>query len=142
VTPAETIVFICKKKKAVVPPHKKNSLETSVINYSRRILYCAYPTKQTMAETLVPIKDAPTSKTVQRTNSFGSDKDIDLHHQGEQDTLEYRVHAKDAQEGKTISLWHDISLVHIDHDTGKETEYYNFVCEIPKFTRWVGVGKN
>lgn len=90
-------------------------------------------------ETLVPIKDGsqPRSKILERNTSFGSDKDIDLHHEGERDTLEYRVHAKDSQEGKTISLWHDISLTHIDPKTGEPTEYYNFVCEIPKFTRYV-----
>jgi hypothetical protein len=90
-------------------------------------------------ETLVPIKgdSEPRSRGVHRINSFGSDKDIDLHHHGEENTLEYRVHAKDAQGGKTISLWHDISLVHLDRETGKETPYYNFVCEIPKFTRYV-----
>ena len=93
-----------------------------------------------MSETLVPLNfndEKITTKAFQRTSSFGSDKDIDLHHQGEQDTLEYRVHAKDAQEGRTISLWHDINLFHIDPETGKDTPYYNFVCEIPKFTRYV-----
>lgn len=93
-----------------------------------------------MAEMLVPLNfndEKSSAKPFQRSNSFGSDKDIDLHHAGEQDTLEYRVHAKDAQEGKTISLWHDINLIHIDPETGKETPYYNFVCEIPKFTRYV-----
>jgi inorganic pyrophosphatase len=96
-----------------------------------------------MEEELVPIKDdssaPPKAKSLakeHRQNSFGSDKGLDLHHEGEQDTLDYRIHAKHSTEGKTISLWHDISLVHIDGDTGKETEYMNFVCEIPKFTRY------
>jgi inorganic pyrophosphatase len=48
--------------------------------------------------------------------------------------LEYRIHAKDTT-GKKVSLWHDISLVHLDSKSGKETPYLNFVCEIPKFTR-------
>ena len=90
-------------------------------------------------ETLIPIKDGSSKapKPFHRINSFGSDKDIDLHHEGEQDTFEYRVHARDSLAGKTISLWHDVSLVHLDPETRKETEYYNFVCEIPKFTRYV-----
>lgn len=70
-----------------------------------------------------------------RSNSFGSDKDINLHEEGKEDTLDYRIHAKTDNE-KTISLWHDISLSHIDPDSGEKTEYYNFVCEIPKFTRY------
>ena len=106
--------------------------------YNLDTLFASFYKKTKMEETLVPIKDSePRTKEIQRGNSFGSDKDIDLHTQGEEDTLEYRVHAKDAQGGKTISLWHDISLVHLDAETRKETPYYNFVCEIPKFTRYV-----
>jgi hypothetical protein len=93
-----------------------------------------------MEETLIPLNDDQGKRVQQReltrTNSFGSDKDIDLHHQGEQDTLDYRIHAKHTAEGKTISLWHDVSLVHVDPETGKETEYFNFVNEIPKFSRY------
>jgi len=84
------------------------------------------------------VKGLPEGKPLskgQRSSSFGSDRDIGLHHEGDQDTLDYRIHAKHSVEGKTISLWHDISLVHIDAETGKETDYMNFVCEIPKFTR-------
>lgn len=91
-----------------------------------------------MSETLVPLKfgdDVPPPKVVRRENSFGSDNGIDIHTAGDENTAAFRVHAKDANGGKTISLWHDISLVHIDRDSGKETEYYNFVCEIPKFSR-------
>jgi len=87
-----------------------------------------------MEETLVPLNDGgPTM--VQRSNSFGSDKDINLHEEGEENTLDFRIHAKHGEKEKTISLWHDISLVHIDPELGKQTEYMNFVCEIPKFTR-------
>lgn len=102
-----------------------------------------------MEETLIPLNDdaypaysgggQQQQRTLQkehRTNSFGSDKDIDLHHEGDRDTLDYRIHAKDSTEGRTISLWHDISLVHVDPETGKETEYFNFVNEIPKFSRY------
>ena len=85
-----------------------------------------------MEETLVPLNDA---KSLKKESSFGSNSDIDLHHHGEQDTLDYRIHAKHSTAGKTISLWHDISLTHIDPETQAETPYYNFVCEIPKFTR-------
>ena len=91
-----------------------------------------------MEETLVPLNDeGPQPLTsASRQNSFGSDKGIDLHEEGKEDTLEYRIHAKDADNEKTISLWHDISLNHIDPETGEKTDYYNFVCEIPKFTRY------
>ncbi len=89
-----------------------------------------------MAEMLVPIKDDSSKRSIKRGNSFGSDNGIDIHTAGQENTLEYRVHAKDSQEGRTISLWHDISLVHIDPKSGKETENYNFVCEIPKFSRY------
>lgn len=88
-----------------------------------------------MSESFVPLNDAE-AKLPRRSSSFGSDKDINLHTAGEENTLDYRIHAKHA-EGKTISLWHDINLVHIDNETGNETPYYNFVCEIPKFTRYV-----
>ena len=92
-----------------------------------------------MEETLVPLNDSEPVKSPSRTNSsnsFGSDKDIELHEEGKEDTLDYRVHAKHGENQKTISLWHDISLSHIDSETGEKTEYYNFVCEIPKFTRY------
>jgi inorganic pyrophosphatase len=94
-----------------------------------------------MEEQLVPLNDdfVPTQNKGKLTregsqSSLGSDNDIHLHHEGDEDTLDYRIHAKHNAEGKTISLWHDISLVHIDD--GQETEYMNFVCEIPKFTRY------
>ncbi|MGK3747481.1 MAG: inorganic pyrophosphatase [Bacillariaceae sp.] len=91
-----------------------------------------------MEETMVPLND-DTPRMAKRSDSFGSDKDIDLHEEGEENTLEYRVHAKHGgdggDKGKTISLWHDISLVHIDPESGKKTDCLNFVCEIPKFTR-------
>ena len=90
-----------------------------------------------MSETLVPLKGSTENpKKLAKEGSFGSDKDLSLHHEGEQDTLDYRINAKCPQ-GKTISLWHDISLTHIEPETGKATPYYNFVCEIPKFTRYV-----
>lgn len=81
----------------------------------------------------MPLKDGG-SKTLKKSTSFGSDKGLETHVQGEEDTLEFRINTKSA-EGKTISLWHDINLVHLDPETGNETPYYNFVTEIPKFTR-------
>lgn len=88
-----------------------------------------------MEETLIPLNDGEGITSPSRTNSFGSDKDINLHEEGKEDTLDYRIHAKHGEDEKTISLWHDISLSHIDAATGNKTEYFNFVCEIPKFTR-------
>jgi inorganic pyrophosphatase len=50
--------------------------------------------------------------------------------------LDYRIQAVDPVDGsRKISLWHDVSLVHLEPESGKETEYHNFVCEIPKFSR-------
>eukprot|EP00698_Gefionella_okellyi_P019660 TRINITY_DN6059_c0_g1_i1.p1 TRINITY_DN6059_c0_g1~~TRINITY_DN6059_c0_g1_i1.p1 ORF type:complete len:402 (-),score=94.32 TRINITY_DN6059_c0_g1_i1:66-1271(-) len=46
---------------------------------------------------------------------------------GEPGTLQYRVHFELG--GKEISPWHDISL------QAEEQGAYNFVCEIPRFTR-------
>ena len=92
-----------------------------------------------MEETLVPLNDAQLLTPESRRNSnssFGSDKDINLQEEGQADTLDYRIHAKHGNQNKTISLWHDISLSHIDPDSGEKTEYFNFVCEIPKFTRY------
>jgi hypothetical protein len=84
-----------------------------------------------MSETLVPLNDS--KPKFKRENSLGSDKDLTLHTAGEEDTLDYRIHASQ-NEGKKVSLWHDISLKHLI-EKGEETEYYNFICEIPKFTR-------
>ena len=89
-----------------------------------------------MEETLIPLNDTEQNPSLKRTNSFGSDKEINLHEEGREDTLDYRIHAKHGENEKTISLWHDISLNHIDANTGNKTEYFNFVCEIPKFTRY------
>ena len=42
---------------------------------------------------------------------------------------------KKTNKKKEISLWHDVTLVHVDDTTGKPTPYLNFVNEIPKFSR-------
>mmetsp|Transcript_17481 Transcript_17481/g.25252 ORF Transcript_17481/g.25252 Transcript_17481/m.25252 type:complete len:311 (+) Transcript_17481:104-1036(+) len=85
-----------------------------------------------MEETCVPLNDQP--KSLPKSTSFGSDRELSLSTEGIEDTLEYRVKAG-TEDGKVVSLWHDISLTHIDHETKMETPYVNFVCEIPKFTR-------
>lgn len=82
-------------------------------------------------EVFVPLNDI---RSMKRQNSHGSDKDLKVKSEGMEDSLDYRMHATDTS-GKQISLWHDVSLVHIDPNTQKETPYMNFVCEIPKFTR-------
>lgn len=83
----------------------------------------------------VPLEDArPRWK---RSNSHGSDKSLEVAHEGMQDSLDYRLQAVDKEGKKKISLWHDVSLVHLDHETKEETPYLNFVCEIPKFSRYV-----
>jgi inorganic pyrophosphatase len=84
-----------------------------------------------MEETLIPLNDSPVK--IKKTPSFGSS--CDLSASGESDTLEYRVQGVDSSGSKKVSLWHDISLTHISEETKEETPYYNFVCEIPKFTR-------
>jgi len=73
-------------------------------------------------------------RPLERKNSHGSGSNIALQHEGEEDTLEFRIRAVETSK-KVISLWHDISLTHIDPATGQRTPYLNFVCEIPKFTR-------
>jgi inorganic pyrophosphatase len=84
-----------------------------------------------MEETLVALNDTEQRRMI-RSSSHGSDSDLELDDQGE--GLDYRIHTKDTT-GKKVSLWHDISLVHLDPESGKDTSYRNFVCEIPKFTR-------
>lgn len=85
-----------------------------------------------MEETFIPLNDF---RQIKRTNSKGSNSDIELEPEGMEDTLEFRIQAVDATGGRKISLWHDINLIHIDPDTRQETPYFNFVCEIPKFSR-------
>lgn len=84
-------------------------------------------------EFLVPLSDV---RKLKRSNSRGG-SDIDLSHHGEVDTVDYRLQAVCPDRKKKISLWHDISLFHMDPETKAETPYLNFVCEIPKFTRYV-----
>jgi len=67
--------------------------------------------------------------------THGSASNLQVLDSGENNTSEFRIHAVDKDGAKPISLWHDVSLVHIDPLTNKPTPYLNFVCEIPKFSR-------
>jgi hypothetical protein len=78
-------------------------------------------------------KQATMMSSNQRTH--GSASNLEMLNSGADDTLEYRIQAVDKDGAKPISLWHDVSLVHIDPVTNKPTPYLNFVCEIPKFSR-------
>jgi len=99
----------------------------------------------TPSEAFVPLKDNSSDepfavplqdvRKMKRSSSHGSDKDLNVACEGMEDSLDYRMQAVDISGGKKISLWHDVSLVHLDHETKQETPYMNFVCEIPKFTR-------
>lgn len=73
----------------------------------------------------------------QRSTSFGSNSNLACMTEGDENTLEYRIKvvSDDAPADTPISLWHDVTLVHIDPTTNNPTPYLNFVCEIPKFTR-------
>lgn len=70
-------------------------------------------------------------------SSFGSSNDLMAVGEGKENTVDYRIKvvSDEAPEGKPISLWHDVTLVHIDPVSQSPTPYLNFVCEIPKFTR-------
>jgi len=74
-----------------------------------------------------------------RSSSHGSSTNLQIDHEGDENTTEFRMKAveKDgiASGQKQISLWHDVTLVHIDPATDRPTPYLNFVCEIPKFSR-------
>ena len=73
-------------------------------------------------------------KMMTRSNSHGSNSNLQVLHEGE--GLNYRMKTVPKVGGKKeISLWHDVTLVHVDPATGKPTPYLNFVNEIPKFSR-------
>lgn len=82
--------------------------------------------------TMIPLNDV---REMKRSTSRGSNHEIGLESDGVEDTLDYRLQAVCPEGSKKISLWHDVSLVHLEHETKAETPYMNFVCEIPKFTR-------
>ena len=88
-------------------------------------------------ELQVPLGE-PISGTLNRAASHGSATNLALDSHGDENTLEYRIKAVDKSSGaKPISLWHDVTLVHVDPATDRPTPYLNFVCEIPKFSRYV-----
>ena len=69
------------------------------------------------------------------TNEFNVDQII-TQHSGEIFTLEYRLnfyYKSNAQSLKPISPWHDIPLNRVG--SGEQGQLFNFVCEIPKWTR-------
>ena len=81
-----------------------------------------------MSNYQVPLKD------VKRSTSHGSNSNLAMLHEGE--GLDYRLKTVDkTTQKKEISLWHDVTLVHVDDTTGRPTPYLNFVNEIPKFSR-------
>ena len=72
--------------------------------------------------------------TMTKSTSHGSNSNLALLHDGE--GIAYRMQAVDKRSTqKSISLWHDVTLVHVDPATNKPTPYLNFVNEIPKFSR-------
>jgi hypothetical protein len=91
-------------------------------------------------ETQVPLGQ-PLRKNSFTALSHGSSTNLKLESHGEEHTLEYRIKAvgSHGEDEKPISLWHDVTLVHVDPVTDRPTPYLNFVCEIPKFSRSVFV---
>lgn len=77
----------------------------------------------------------PLGQPLRKQQSHGSSSNLELHSHGDENTTEYRVKATDKSGTKLISLWHDVTLVHVDPATDRPTPYLNFVCEIPKFSR-------
>ncbi len=87
----------------------------------------------TTHEVLVPVSGMGGRK-LSRGSSHGSNQNLDMLHQGE--GLEYRIQTVEKNGvKKPISLWHDVTLVHVDPTTDRPTPYLNYINEIPKFTR-------
>lgn len=70
-------------------------------------------------------------KRVVSINTFDRLRSLE---EGEVNTTDYRVHSFDDNSNR-VSIWHEINLHTINPDTNKPTGNYNFICEIPKFTR-------
>lgn len=89
--------------------------------------------------TTVPVKKTNQTALRRQGSLHSSAANLERLTAGEENTLEYRIKAveKDgvAKGKKEVSLWHDITLVHVDPATDRPTPYLNFVCEIPKFSR-------
>jgi inorganic pyrophosphatase len=79
-------------------------------------------------EILNDIRDKKVSQAMHGGN-------VSLTATGSTDSLDYRIRATDGSSTKQISLWHDVSLVHLDPVTRHPTPYLNYVNEIPKFSR-------
>lgn len=77
----------------------------------------------------------PLGQPLRKNSSHGSSSNLELHSHGDENTTEFRIKAADKSGSKPISLWHDVTLVHVDPATDRPTPYLNFVCEIPKFSR-------
>jgi len=82
-------------------------------------------------ETSVPLGEPLNN----RTTSHGSASNLSLQSHGDENSTQFRIKVADKTGSKPISLWHDVTLVHVDPATDRPTPYLNFVCEIPKFTR-------
>jgi hypothetical protein len=65
-----------------------------------------------------------------------SHEDLKAEYHGTPDTADARVFAKDVTGGEHRSLWHDLPLFEVNPDNAKPTGALNFVCEIPKWTRY------
>jgi hypothetical protein len=70
---------------------------------------------------------------MQRKNSHGSNSNLTALSEGE--GTSFRIQTVDKTGSRPVSLWHDVTLVHVDPKTDRPTPYLNFVCEIPKFSR-------
>jgi len=70
---------------------------------------------------------------MQRKNSHGSNSNLTALSEGE--GTAFRIQTVDKMGSRPVSLWHDVTLVHVDPATDRPTPYLNFVCEIPKFSR-------
>jgi hypothetical protein len=81
-------------------------------------------------ETLVSLNDVRDRKLSAKHSG-----DVKLAASGLENSLEFRIQGVEEDGSKKISLWHDVSLVHQRPGTREPTEYRNFVCEIPRFTR-------
>lgn len=73
------------------------------------------------------------------TGSHGSNSNLLNLAEGEENTTSFRIQTVEktgiGSGKKPVSLWHDVTLVHIDPATNRPTPYLNFICEIPKFSR-------
>jgi hypothetical protein len=82
-------------------------------------------------ESFVSLNDVRKKKTLVARNSG----DVKLAASGLENSSSFRIQGTGGDGTKKISLWHDVSLSHTNPLTKTPSEFYNFVCEIPKFTR-------